>query len=887
MAAHAHEGAAPAEASSPADTAEMPSAASEELVVTGRRFPEGRLSRAVRPLAYRLDLTLDPANPRYSGRVEIDVALDRPQHEIVLHGRNLAVRKVEARFGGRAVEGKWRQLDPSGVVRLTFPEPLPIAGATLAFDYDADLHGTPFGLFRVQVAGKWYIWSQFQSVDARAAFPCFDDPGFKAPFSLTLRTPPGLTAIGNAMEVGPPVLERGSEVHRFEPTLPLPTYLVAVMAGPFAVLEGAVPPTPERAVPLPVRIVTTQPNAQRMAYALEGTKDIVRRMESWFGSAFPFPKLDQISTPILPGGMENAAANLYRDDLLILDETSPVPRQREFGRVVAHEIAHQWFGNLVTPEWWDDLWLNESFANWLSYRIADAWRPEMGIGTGVLAEGFAAMQTDALVAGRAVRQDIERSDEVDAAFDAITYGKGAHILAMTQGWLGRDRFQKAVRRFVEAHRFSSATSEEFFASLGEASGEAAIVTALRSFIEQPGVPLLLLRREGKSVTISQVRYGLLGASPSTGLWSIPVCLRRGTVRTCRMITRRTETFGVPGTGAVVPNADGSGYYRFELAGPHWRALIRSAGSMPSGEVLALTDSLEASIRAGRGTVSEMASLARRVARHADPAAAMAPDRALSRLMTDGLVGAPGRASFGRFRQGLYERLLDDLGFDPRAGAYAREASARSERRRLIVASYIGSPRGSRLRRQLDDAAKGYLAGDTSALDPAWFDHAFDIYLYFGGAGAARVLVERALDSEDSLFRPIALAAAARTGNRDIARWLIQLDDPRLREGERRDILGGVMLRSATREQGYEWMLANSEDLLEGNGGTFAARQLPEALSHFCDTESAERIGQDFRPILEGTPSAMGLERAIEKVASCALFERLYGQQINLGFEKLD
>ncbi len=349
--------------------------------------PLGKLPAGIAPLAYRLDLTLEPGKPRFPGKVEIDVRIDAETRTVFLHGRDLAVHRATAKAGGKLLTGAWRQVDPTGVAQLTFPEALPAGPATLAFEYDAAFNESPAGLFRVKVGEDWYSWSQFQSIDARSAFPSFDEPGFKTPFSVTLRTRPGQIAVGNAPQVSK-ALEAGLEVHRFQPTLPLPTYLVAMMAGPFATLEGLVPPTPQRALPLPLRIVSTRQNAAGLAFALEGSKEIVVRLEDYFGQAFPYPKLDQITSPIMPGAMENAGADLYADEILVVDERAPVARKRDFGMVVSHELSHQWFGDLVTPAWWDDIWLNESFANWMGYRIGDEWRPDLRIAAGAIGEGL-------------------------------------------------------------------------------------------------------------------------------------------------------------------------------------------------------------------------------------------------------------------------------------------------------------------------------------------------------------------------------------------------------------------------------------------------------------------------------------------------------------------
>ncbi|MDE8650774.1 M1 family metallopeptidase [Novosphingobium sp. H3SJ31-1] len=855
----------------------------------GERAPPaalaGRLGDEVRPVAYRLDLTVDPSRERFGGQVEIDVTLAGPRHEIDLHGRDLDVRRAEARIGGRIVAGRWRQRDPTGGATLTFPEDLPAGPVTLVFDYDAAFAQSPAGMFHLQVDGAWYSWTQFQSIDARAAFPSFDQPGFKTPFSITLHTPPGLMAVSNAPEISTTARD-GGEVHRFAETPPLPTYLVAMMVGPFVSLAGEVPPTVQRARPLPLRIITTRQNAGKMAFALEGSKLIVRLLEDYFDGPFPFPKLDQVTTPILPGAMENPGADLYRDDLLIMDENAPVAQQREFGRIVAHELAHQWFGDLVTPEWWDDLWLNESFANTMGYFIGDAWRPALNIRSGVLVEGFEAMNTDALVAGRPIRQPIRSNDRIDSAFDSITYGKGGHVIAMISVYLGRDTFRDGVRRYIAAHRYGTATSADFFDALAEAANDPRIVTAMRSFVEQQGVPLLVFRRDGDRFTVSQLRYAPFSEVAPDTRWSIPMCVRRDRNRLCKLITERTEHFELKGDGPLVPNVWGTGYYRFELADRHWQALIRHANRLSGGEALALVDSLNASVLAGRGNVSELARLARKLVRHPDSYAADAADRAMSDLVRMGIVDAEGRRGWRDFRQRTYLKLLGEYGFDPRAGAYAHEPAERTQRRVQIVSALLGTAGAGHLRRQLRDATEAYLAGDHAALDPSWLAHALDLHLYFGNDKTARALVEQALSSEDPVFRPEALGAAARTGNKAIAAWLLDLDDPRLRPSERSDILDGVMARSSTRDEGYEWIVRHADSLLSGSGGLFFATRLPRAVGHFCSVARADRIASDLRPKLAATPGAVELERSIERVRNCGVLDKTLGMEISRGFAKL-
>ncbi|MBB4857317.1 hypothetical protein HNO88_000624 [Novosphingobium chloroacetimidivorans] len=859
------------------------------IEVQGRRsiasHPQGRLGDAVRPTAYRLDLTVDPAQPRFTGHVEIAVVLASGTREVFLHGRGLDVRRIVARIGARTIPGSWAQLDADGAARIAFAEPLPEGAATLVFDYDAAFGDTAAGMFRVRVDGDWYSWTQFQSTDARAAFPSFDQPGFKTPFDVTLRTPAGLTAVSNAPEL-PLTREGPFDVHRFAPTAPLPTYLVAMMVGPFVTQEGNVAPTRQRADPLPLRIVSTRQNAARLDYARENSAQIVRLLEDYFGEAFPYPKLDQITTPILPGAMENAGADLYRDDLLIMDRNAPLAQQQEFGRIVAHELAHQWFGDLVTPAWWDDLWLNESFANAMGYLIGQAWRPDLDIWSGTLDEGFAAMEIDSLRAGRAVRQPIATTAEIDGAFDRITYGKGGHVLAMMGAYMGEARFRDGVRRYIAAHRHGTATSADFFAALSQAAGDPRIVPALRSFIDQQGVPLLVFGRDGERFQATQIRYAPLGQPTPATRWIIPVCVRRGSERQCKIMDGRSTTFDLPGSEPLVPNAWGTGYYRVEMPRRMWSALIASARSLTAGEALSVADSLSASVMAGRGTVAELAMLSSQLSRHADSRAAFAADAAMSKLVRMGLVDTVGRLGWVRFRQRLYGPLLKRYGFDPRAGVYAGEAPARMRWRSAMLASLLGTSRGARLRHQLQEAATRYLAGDRSALDEAWIDHGFDLYLVDGGEEAARKLVDFALSSEDPVARPAALVAAARSSRTAVASWMLGLTDPRLRASERLDILDGVMARRATRPLGYDWIVANLDSLLKGSEGPFYAARIATALGQFCSVERSEQMATDLRPRFAGTAAALQLDRSIEQVRNCGTLDEQLGAAISEEFAAL-
>ena len=849
--------------------------------------PQGKLNGAVRPTAYRLDLKVDPAKERFTGHVEIDATLTKASNFIDLHGRDLGMQRAIATVGGKSYVGRWFQLDPTGVARLVFDKILPAGPVRLTFDYDAPFQGSPSGMFHVKVGNDWYSWTQFESIDARAAFPGFDEPGYKVPFTVTLRTRPGQTAVSNAPELSKRI-EGGWQVHRFAPTLPLPTYLVAMMVGPFSTVSGTVPATPQRSKPLPIRIVTTKQNAGQMQFALQGTKGIVTHLENYFGQAFPYPKLDQITSPIMPGAMENAGADLYADPILIMDDNATTGQKRTFGMVVSHELAHQWFGDLVTPAWWDDIWLNESFANWMGFRIGDEWRPDLNIRAGALAEGFNAMSTDALVAGRAIHQPIESNAQIDEAFDSITYGKGGHVVAMIAGYMGDTKFRDGVRSYMAAHKYANATSTDFFAAMAKVSGDPRIVPAMQSFTDQQGVPLVTFAADGKGgYTVSQSRYARLGTTAPATRWGIPLCLRASQgQQKCQLLDAASANIPAPGSGTLIPNAGGTGYYRFELPGAEWDRLIAIADTLPGGEALALDDSLFASFQAGRASAGQLLAAAEKLSRNPDSYASDAGIDSLAGLFNTGMLTAEGEAGYRRFVGSVFGPRLQTMGFDPRAGVYAKEDPEMSQHREQAVWRMALTARDPALRDALAKAGSAYLSGDVKALDPAWFDAAFRVMIDQGGLNAAKALAEKALGSQNPLLRPAALGAIGSSGNGDVARWVLDsFSDARLRRSERYGLIGGVVTSRDTRELGFTWLQAHSSELFGGSGGIFMASRAPRMVSGFCSAQRADEIAALLRPQLAGKTGALELERTVERVRSCAVLKDKRGAELSAAFAK--
>ena len=786
--------------------------------------PAGRLPPEVSPTHYHLNLLIDPRSDTFSGESTIAVTVKAPTSSIWLHGLGLKVSAVTITSGARRLAARYEEVDHDfGVARVVAEAPVPAGAATLNFTYSAPFQGTAQGLYRKQVDKDWYAFTQMEAIDARRAFPGFDEPGFKTPFDITITARGGDKVVTNTPELRAVPAKDGWVRHEFQTTRPLPTYLVAFVVGPLDVIElPAVPPDAVRQTPLPLRIVATRGQAPRTAFAAREAPKLVERLEAYFGIAFPYPKLDLIASPIEGGAMENAGAIIFDDSLLLFGEHPTAAEQSTFGTVAAHEMAHQWFGDLVTPAWWDDIWLNESFAEWMGVKIASAWRPDLGIASNQLNATMRAMDTDALRVGRQIHQPVARNSEISITFDEITYEKGAGVLGMIESYLGEERFQKGVRLHLERHAYGTATATEFFAAMAEGSGDPGVTDAFRSFVDQAGVPLITVNAapDGHSLTLEQSRYRPLGSGGSDAeLWKVPVCVSviSGAQRSksCTLLTGGTGTLTLDaGAAAAVvhPNADGAGYYRFAVDPGLFRALLGAAPRLPAREALSFADSVGAAFDAGKLSFADLLHAAGIMAAHPDRTAAQRLGRKLVAIH-DVLASPEDRPALEHKVVAMYKPRLKALGFDPGAGRYAADPSEQQLLRQSLLSLVALGGRDPEVRAVLARAAERSL-GDPQALDPGVRRIAWSVGVQELGKSFADKIEPLVFSSSDPHARQDAAAALGRAQSApvaDAARALVL--DSRADIITTIGIAGAQMEDPVTRAATWKWLTANRDAVL--------------------------------------------------------------------------
>ncbi len=538
--------------------------------------PELKLDGSVRPVSYAADLTLLTDSPTFSGSIDIDVEMRSPAGLIWLNATDIAIRQATVQTGETR---QTAAVEPGNAnfVGLRFPAEVPAGRARLRIQYEGKVSPkSTAGIFQGRDANITYLYTQFESTDARRAFPCFDQPNFKTPWQLTLHIKKGNLAISNTPQTAEAEEANGMKRVTFAPTKPLPSYLVAFAVGPFDIVDGG----RTGANHVPVRIIAPKGKAYQAKYAAEVTGPIIQQLENYFGIPFPFEKADQVALPLTFGfgAMENAGMVTYAATLLLADPALDTEqRQRRYASVAAHELAHQWFGDLVTLAWWDDTWLNEAFATWTSAKIMTQWKPEWNWRLGDLGSKFGAMREDSLVSARQIRQPIQSMDDISNAFDGITYEKGAAVIRMFESWVGERQFQAGVNGYLKRYASKNASAADFLDAIA-GTGQPLLTRAFSSFLEQPGVPevAVILKCDGAPrVALSQKRYLPIGsAGANNQKWQTPVCVRypssQGPQKECFLLDQASAEFRLSKTAAcpayLSANDEASGYYETSYQG---------------------------------------------------------------------------------------------------------------------------------------------------------------------------------------------------------------------------------------------------------------------------------------------------------------------------------
>jgi len=557
-----------------------------------------RLGTDVVPASESVMLTADPRKDDYTGSVVVQLEVKKAVPTFRFHAVDLTISSLKLTSAkGGDVEVTFAA-EKNVTVLVTAAKPLQPGKYTLAIDFANKFNRQAVGLYKMTTKdGEPYLFSQFEAIDARRAFPAWDEPGFKIPYELTVTIPAIYDAVSNT-PIASEKKEGDEKTVHFTRTKPLPSYLIALAVGQFDY-------TPIENLGRPGRIVAPKGQGKLTKLAAEATPAIVAALEKYFGGPYPFEKLDLIAVPeYWAGAMENPGAITYRDTILLIDSENATPAQRlNLYRVTAHELSHMWFGDLVTMAWWDDLWLNESFADWMGDKITQQLHPEFGYETAELQAIQQVMNADSLATTDPIRKR-DTSPEESIRNVGIAYNKGKAVLTMFEKWIGPDKFREGVLAHLKAHAWGNANADEFFASLGK-HAPAGTSAALQTFIDQPGIPLVKVEITGPNeVRITQSRFSNSG-NVAAEAWRIPVTMHypygEKTRTAAVMLEAPSMTLKIEGVGNgwLFPHAGAAGYYRWQMAPDAMAKLVTAAPRVLSAnERLALIGNAGALFRSG-------------------------------------------------------------------------------------------------------------------------------------------------------------------------------------------------------------------------------------------------------------------------------------------------
>jgi alanyl aminopeptidase len=851
---------------------------------TSEPVPLGPLPGDVRLTHESLALTVDPASDRFGGTAELALHLTEPRDRIWLHGRGLTVSAATLRVAGTpdtALPARWDEVDPTGVVRLTLPKVVS-GDVTLQVAFTAAYDAQLVGVYRVQTSAGPAVFSKFEAIYARRAFPCFDEPAFKVPFDVTLTVPDGQLVIGNMPIAEEAAAGPGRTQIRFLTTPPLPSYLVAFAVGPFEARATTLSPGPSRAKPLPIGAVAVRGRGAATGYALAATPALVAEQERYFGLGFPFPKLDLVAVPdFQSGAMENAGAITFRDSALLVDDRVTSLEQRiAVTSVIAHETAHQWFGDLVTMPWWDDLWLNEGFATFLATRTLRQVRPELEAELKASYGIDTVMALDSLASARRIRQPIETTHDITNAFDGITYEKGAAVLAMLEHFLGDEPFRRGLHDFLAAHAGGNATTADLLDALATASGQA-LGPLVSSFLEQPGVPSVAValhceRGRGR-VELSQSRWRAVGSTVAAASpWTIPVCVRAGhggrVETTCTVLGEPTGGIDLAVCPDwILPNADAAGYYRMALSSDLVERL-RHGGirQLSVVERVRLAHDLAAAFRSAALPGDEVLRALEPVAADAHGAVAQAP-LGLFGFVNEFMVEGAAQKALRAHLAALYAPAVARLGWRPAPHDRPWNRLFRTallEALALTVEDPAVLGEAARLGRRLLGADRDHVR-HPDAVAPDLASVALQAAARTGGAEVFDALVRELAGSEDAQLRQRMLVALGSSREPALVTRALDLSlDPRLRQNERLVALGRLLGERATRDASWAWLKQHFDALVVLLPDRYGA-QIPGFL-RVCDAQRAEELRAFFAPRIDGlTGGPRKLAQVLEAAQQCA------------------
>lgn len=656
-----------------------------------------RLSTFIKPSFQQITLKVDPDSPTFSGETTITIDVTKATDTIGFYQKDLNIQQAYLSNGENKI--------PLSVTSHEYEiqhgkatQEIAANRYTLHIVFDGKINTSSDGMYLSKFEGRNYVFTQFEDMYARRAFPSFDEPGFKIPYQVTIISPEKHTVLSNTL-VNKRIVKDGWQTVEFNKTKPMPTYLIALAVGELDAYD-----IPNLSVP--GKIYTPKGQAQRTKFAAKHTAGILQNLENYFGSSYPYEKLDFVAVPnFTHGAMENVGLVTYRSSLLLLEDEPRLAEQSSTLNVIAHELAHMWYGNLVTMAWWDDLWLNEAFASWMASKVMMELYPEQNFKGRLVQEG--AFGADASPTVKPVKKVVKSQTDVMDGL-GLNYSKGESILQLIESLVGEKSFQKGIQAYMKNHAFSNAEADDLWKVLSTVA-DFDVPGMMKTYLEQPSYPIVEFAANGE---ISQSRYHLKGAEVDEQTWIVPLAIsynKNGKISRTNMFLKSAQTTVSELAEAdwIFPNENAMGYMRWKVSSQQLSALLDDISVLNAREKKSLLYNTEALFSAGKIDLGEMMAVMDVLVDDKDPMIGRAVVSTLNQFLY--LVDKNNEAMFGQFAAKKLTPWFERLGVED-------QPSDSTDTTRLrgsvygILSRYANTPKVEIISAKL---SKEYLADPTS------------------------------------------------------------------------------------------------------------------------------------------------------------------------------
>ena len=747
-----------------------------------------QLPRGVVPSHYAIEVTPHADKLAFDGKARIDLNVVEATDRIVLQAIDMSFansRLVAA--DGSSMPARVVVDADAQTAAFVFDKPIAPGGYVLSTDYSGVIGTQANGLFaldyQTDAGKKRALFTQFENSDARRFMPCWDEPNFKATFDLAVNAPAGDMVVGNMPAASTRDLGNGMKQVVFQTTPRMSTYLLFMAMGDFdrSTIRGE---NGTDGKPVEIGVIAQKGKVEQARFALEASRDVLREYNDYFGVPYPLPKLDNIAAPGRSqffSAMENWGAIFTFEYSLLLDPAiaNVSDRQRAF-TVAAHEIAHQWFGDLVTMAWWDDLWLNEGFATWMEGRTTRKLHPEWDIdGVDAAYTSRGAMGRDAYATTHPVVQHVETVEQASQAFDGITYGKGSAVIGMLEDYVGADAWREGVRSYIRKHAYGNAVTDDLWREVDQAAPGRQLMQVAHDFTLQPGVPLIkasaVCEAGATKVVLEQGEFTVDRPDKTPLRWHVPVSVRGGDGSVVRVLVDGQASATLPGCGApVVVNAGQKGYYRTLYAPQQFRALRDGYARLPVVDQLGVMLDASALAQTGLQPEADLLDLADQVPLDASPDLWQLVAGVLGGI-DDMFKGQPERqAAFRKYALSRLSPKFEQLGWESREGDSSTVKDLRT--------SLIGTLSGMGDAKVVAEARRRFAAAasDPAAMPPDLRNTVLDIVAYNADAATWDKLHAMARGEQSSMIRDQYYGLLARAKDKALAQRALDMaltDEP--------------------------------------------------------------------------------------------------------------